>query len=36
MNKRFSDRVDVWMKDYEEARKLGKRTVQIEVIEVIE
>lgn len=36
MNQRFSDRVDVWMKDYEEARKLGKRNVQIEVIEVIE
>jgi len=36
MNQRFSDRVDVWMKDYEEARKLGKQNVQIEVIEVIE
>jgi len=36
MNKRFSDRVDVWMKEVPDARKFGKRTAYIEVVEVIE
>lgn len=36
MNTRFSDRIDVWMKEIPEARKFGKKTAYIEVVEVIE
>lgn len=36
MNTRFSDRIDVWMKEVPEARKFGKKTTYIEVVEVIE
>ena len=36
MNKRFSDRVDVWMKEVPDARKFGKKVAYIEVVEVIE
>lgn len=33
MNKRYSDRVDIWMKDYEDAKKFGVKTAKIQVIE---
>lgn len=36
MNKRFSDRVDVWFKDKQDARQFGKRTAVVEIVEVIE
>ncbi|NCB20848.1 MAG: hypothetical protein EOM88_02920 [Clostridia bacterium] len=36
MNKRFSDRVDVWLKDKQDARKFGKQTARIEIVEMIE
>lgn len=36
MNQRFSDRVDVWFKDKQDARQFGKRTARIEIVEVIE
>lgn len=36
MNKRFSDRVDVWFIDKQEARVFGKRTARIEIVEIVE
>lgn len=33
MNKRYTDRVDIWMKDYDDAIKFGLRTATIQVIE---
>lgn len=36
MNARYSDRVDIWMKDKQDARNFGKRTAKIEIVEVIE
>jgi len=33
MNKRYTDRVDIWMKDYDDARKFGVKTAEIHVIE---
>jgi len=33
MNKRFPDRVDIWMKNIDDARKFGVKTAQIQVIE---
>lgn len=36
MNARYSDRVDIWMKDKQDARKFGRRTAKIEIVEVIE
>lgn len=36
MNKRFSDRVDVWMKEIPDARQFGVKVARIEVIEIIE
>ncbi|MGE5425510.1 MAG: hypothetical protein ACM3PZ_00235 [Bacillota bacterium] len=36
MNKRYSDRVDIWMVHKADALKFGVRTAKIEVVEVIE
>jgi len=36
MNKRYTDRVDIWMKDKTDARKFGVKVAKIEVVEVIE
>jgi 3D (Asp-Asp-Asp) domain-containing protein len=36
MNKRYSDRVDIWMKEKTDARKFGVKVAKIEVVEVIE
>lgn len=33
MNKRYTDRVDIWMKNYDDARKFGVKTAEIHVIE---
>ncbi|MDI3496156.1 MAG: hypothetical protein PWQ35_177 [Patescibacteria group bacterium] len=33
MNQRYSDRVDIWMKDYQAAKKFGVKIAKIEVIE---
>lgn len=33
MNKRYSDRVDIWMKDYDDAIKFGVKVAKIQVIE---
>lgn len=36
MNKRYTERVDVWMLHYDDAIKFGVRKAKIEVVEVIE
>lgn len=36
MNKRFSDRVDVWMKEIPDARQFGRRVAMIEIVEYID
>lgn len=36
MNKRYSDRVDIWMKDKTDARVFGRKVAKIEIVEVIE
>ncbi len=36
MNARYENRIDVWMKEYKDARKFGKRYLKIEVLEDIE
>jgi len=35
MNKRYSDRVDIWMKEKVDARKFGVKVAKIEVIEEV-
>ena len=35
MNRRFSDRVDIWMLEKTDARQFGVQTARIEVVEVI-
>lgn len=35
MNKRYSDRVDIWMKEKTDARKFGVKVARIEVVETI-
>lgn len=34
MNKRYSDRVDIWMKEKVDARKFGVKVAKIEIVEV--
>lgn len=34
MNKRYSDRVDIWMKEKVDARKFGIKVAKIEIVEV--
>ena len=34
MNKRYSDRVDIWMKEKTDARKFGVKVARIEVVEI--
>ena len=36
MNKRYSDRVDIWMKEKTDARKFGVKVAKIEVVELID
>lgn len=36
MNKRYSDRVDIWMKEKTDARQFGVKVAKIEIVEVIE
>ena len=36
MNQRYSDRVDIWMKDKANARKFGVKVAKIEVVDFIE
>jgi len=33
MNRRYTSRVDIWMKDYSDARKFGRRVAKIEILE---
>ncbi|PKM89274.1 hypothetical protein CVU83_00430 [Candidatus Falkowbacteria bacterium HGW-Falkowbacteria-2] len=36
MNKRYTDRVDIWMLEYSDARKFGVKRATIEVLEEVE
>ena len=33
MNRRYANNVDIWMKDYSDAKKFGRRVAKIEVLE---
>ena len=33
MNSRFADRVDIWMKDKQDAKKFGVKTAKLEILE---